>query len=317
MRPGREIDGTLRLCEMWPGVALLVTVNADGIGRILPAVSDHDVITARRGPGQVELRERAWCCPGRSSANAAIAVPPPWGTRLTVAPEVNSAPWIVSVVEPPIAGLCRADARDLQRQRCRGERERLAAGRAGIALNEDVVRAGLRVGNDDLLGRLRRARSKTRGSCSGSERSGSRRRARLLARRRTPHDRDVFAGGHSELVIEALAAVDRAGSRLAKGRARNSDVDRVGRGERRCSHGSRPGRGPCCRSRRSRNTARRDARHRDAQAARIIALCVKPAWCSSVPSKRALELRLVVVERKNESNQLPAAELRSDSEPRS
>ncbi len=30
MRPGREIDGTLRLYEMWPGVALLVTVNADG-----------------------------------------------------------------------------------------------------------------------------------------------------------------------------------------------------------------------------------------------------------------------------------------------
>ena len=30
MRPGREIDGTLRLYEMWPGLALLVTVNADG-----------------------------------------------------------------------------------------------------------------------------------------------------------------------------------------------------------------------------------------------------------------------------------------------
>ena len=30
MRPGREIDGTLRLYEMWPGVALLVTVNAEG-----------------------------------------------------------------------------------------------------------------------------------------------------------------------------------------------------------------------------------------------------------------------------------------------
>ena len=30
MRPGREIDGTLRLYVMWPGLALLVTVNADG-----------------------------------------------------------------------------------------------------------------------------------------------------------------------------------------------------------------------------------------------------------------------------------------------
>jgi hypothetical protein len=30
MRPGREIDGTLRLYAMWPGLALLVTVNADG-----------------------------------------------------------------------------------------------------------------------------------------------------------------------------------------------------------------------------------------------------------------------------------------------
>ena len=30
MRPGREIDGTLRLYVIWPGVELLVTVNDDG-----------------------------------------------------------------------------------------------------------------------------------------------------------------------------------------------------------------------------------------------------------------------------------------------
>ncbi len=31
---------------------------------------------------------------------AAIDEPPPWGTRLTVVPAVNSAPWMVSVVVP-------------------------------------------------------------------------------------------------------------------------------------------------------------------------------------------------------------------------
>ncbi len=38
MRPGREIDGTLRLYEMWPGAAVLVTVNAEGSVACWPAL---------------------------------------------------------------------------------------------------------------------------------------------------------------------------------------------------------------------------------------------------------------------------------------
>ena len=85
-----------------------------------------------------------------------MAVPPPWGTRLTVVPAVNSAPWMVSVVVPELPAWARADARDLERQRLGRKRERLAAGRARIALEQDVIRPGLGVGDDDLLGRLRR-----------------------------------------------------------------------------------------------------------------------------------------------------------------
>ena len=46
-----------------------------------------------------------------------MAVPPPCGTRLTVVPAVNSAPWMVSVVVPELPAWLGLTPRDLERQR--------------------------------------------------------------------------------------------------------------------------------------------------------------------------------------------------------
>ena len=133
---------------------------------------------------------------------AAIAAPPPWGTRLTVVWAVNSAPWMVSVVVPELPGLARAGAGDLERQRLRRERERLAAARARIALEQDVIRPGLGVGDDDLLGRLRwRGRG-------GQVRAGGRHalvadvELAALERGEAGGDREVLPGGHGDLVVD-------------------------------------------------------------------------------------------------------------------
>ena len=40
--------------------------------------------------------------PWNVTCDAAMAVPPPCGMRVTVVPEVNSAPWMVSVVVPEV-----------------------------------------------------------------------------------------------------------------------------------------------------------------------------------------------------------------------
>ena len=126
---------------------------------------------------------------------------------------------MVSVVVPRVARLGRADARDLERQRLRRQGERLAAARARIALEQDVVRPGLGVGDDDLLGRLGwRGRG-------GQVRAGGRDalvadvELAPLERGEAGGDRDVLPGRDGELVIEALAVADRARDRAARGRA--------------------------------------------------------------------------------------------------
>ena len=81
-----------------------------GIGRVLAAAGDHDVVAARRRAGEVELGEERRADLEGDLRSRRSAVPPPCGTRLTVVPAVNSAPWMVSVVVPELPAWAGLDA---------------------------------------------------------------------------------------------------------------------------------------------------------------------------------------------------------------
>ena len=148
-----------------------------------------------------------------------MAVPPPWGTRLTVVPAVNSAPWIVSVVVPELPAWVGLTLVTWSGSVCADSVNGCAAARARIALEQDVVRAGLGVGNDDLLGRLRRRGRGRQVRAGGRDALVADVELAPLERGEVGGDRDVLAGGQRELVIEVLAVGDRARDRAAQRRA--------------------------------------------------------------------------------------------------
>ena len=228
------------------------------VGRLLGVIGDHDVITPRRRAGQVELGEQGRApleCHLRRGDRRAAAVRNQADRRGrrelgTLDRERGRA---------RVARLGRSDARDLERQRLSPMRVN------GWPLPEPVSPwtrmsyvpawvSGITTCWVVWVGEVEDARFvlDDRHALVADVKFAS------LERGEPGRDRDVLPGRYGELIIEALAVLDRARDRAAQGERGQGDLHGIRRRQFGIGRGSARARGRGCR--RGRSSSNRPAR---------------------------------------------------------